>query len=312
MIIFLYGEDTFRARQKLNEIIEGYQKIHKSGLNLKYLDCNNLNFEEEKNQIQTSSMFEEKKLIVFKNVFATSETKEKFLEFIKKNKNREDLFIIYEEKEINKNTPLFQFLKKYGQSQEFKPLEGEKLKEWLRKELTKFKTEIEPKALELLIVYLGNDLWALSNEIKKLVNFKSRERIKPEDVELLVKPKIETDIFKTVDAIAQKNKKTAISLIHKHLEKGDNPLYLLSMINFQFRNLLIIKDLIEKNRPYYAILKQSRLHPFIVKKSWQQAKKFTLPELKKIYQKIFQVDLSIKTGKLEPTVALDLLLTEIA
>jgi DNA polymerase III delta subunit len=53
------------------------------------------------------------------------------------------------------------------------------------------------------------------------------------------------------------------------------------------------------------------MHPFVVKKSLQQASKFTLEELKKIYQKIFQVDLDIKTGRIEPEVALDLFIAGI-
>jgi len=73
----------------------------------------------------------------------------------------------------------------------------------------------------------------------------------------------------------------------------------------------MIKDLVERRRPYYSILKTTRLHPFVVKKSYQQASKFTLPELKKIYQKIFQADLNIKTGRTGPEMALDLFLTEI-
>jgi DNA polymerase III delta subunit len=36
-----------------------------------------------------------------------------------------------------------------------------------------------------------------------------------------------------------------------------------------------------------------------------------MPELKKIYRKIFQIDSDIKTGKIEPETALDLLLAEI-
>ena len=100
-------------------------------------------------------------------------------------------------------------------------------------------------------------------------------------------------------------------LLKAHLEKGDNPLYLFSMINYQFRNLLVVKDLIERNRPYYTISKTSNLHPFVVRKSYEQAGKFSFPELKKIYRKIFQVDLAIKTGKINPETGLDLLLSEI-
>jgi len=80
------------------------------------------------------------------------------------------------------------------------------------------------------------------------------------------------------------------------------------MINYQFRNLLLVKDLIEKREPYSAILRKSQLHPFVVRKSLAQARSFSLPELKKIYQKIFQADLSIKTGKTEAKAALDILI----
>ena len=83
------------------------------------------------------------------------------------------------------------------------------------------------------------------------------------------------------------------------------------MINFQFRNIIAVKDLIEKNKPYSVILQQTKLHPFVVKKSYWQAQKFSFPELKKIYQKIFQVDLAIKTGKIDSGLALDTLIAEI-
>jgi DNA polymerase III delta subunit len=39
MIYFLYGEDSFRSKEKLNEIILSYRQVHKSGLNLVYFDA---------------------------------------------------------------------------------------------------------------------------------------------------------------------------------------------------------------------------------------------------------------------------------
>ena len=161
--------------------------------------------------------------------------------------------------------------------------------------------------LELMVNFAGNDLWQLANDVQKLVAFKKGKEVETKDVRLFVKPKLETDIFKTIDAIALKNKKQALNLLHKHLEKGDSPLYLLSMINFQFRNILGAKDLIERGAP----LSHSGLKPFLARKSGEQARKFTYDELKKIYQKIFQVDYSIKTGKLDPQAALDLLIAEL-
>lgn len=317
MIIFLYGPDTYRSRQKLNEIIEHYKKIHKSGLNFNFFDLEEkeISYQDFRDEFQQVSMFKEKKLAILINIFSNQQFKENFLKNAKKFINSKDLILLYEKRnEVLLADPLFKFLKKEVKSQEFKPLEGQKLKNWIKKEFGNYQMKIEPGVSEKLISFVGNNLWRLSNEIKKLVSYKSKFQnieISRKDVELLVKPEIETDIFATIDAIASKSKRQALELLHKHLEKGDSPLYLLSMINFQFRNLLIIKNLIEKQKSYSSIIRISKLHPYIIKKSYFQARKFTFEELKKIYQKIFQTDLGIKTGRIDPRTALDLLIAEI-
>ena len=320
MIIFLYGPDTYRSGQKLKEIVESHRKIHKSGLNLKYLDIKEEKYEDFERHLQINSMFQEKKLIILKNAFSNQDFKEKFSKNAKKIKELKDIILFYEEDDFPKNNSFLNLLKKQARCQEFRQLAGLKLKNWIKKEFDNYEVEIEPKALELLMNYVGNDLWRLSNEINKLVNY--TKHIPPttssnaclvgeKEIKLLVKAKIETDIFKTIDAIALKNKKLALSLIHKHLEKGDSPLYLFSMISFQFRNLLAVKSSISERQSFYALPKIPGIHPYVLRKSFFQAKKFRLDELKKIYQKLFEVDLNIKTGRIEPITALDMLITEI-
>jgi len=343
MIIFIYGEDSYRSRQKLNEIIERYKKIRKSGLNLKYFLEPEMDFQTFLDEMKQTSMFQEKKLAVLVDIFSNQEFKKGFLENGRGFLKSENIFLFYEINQIPEKDPLFLFLKKSAKVQEFKLLAGQKLKNWVKKEFLNYEIEIKEVALEKLINFVGNDLWQMSNEIKKLVCYRAPRqrgevkedkssfspfvatrvggeenevlfdhkkgiRIELEDVELLVKPKIETDIFQTIDAIAARNKKRALKFIKAHLENGDSPFYLFSMINFQFRNLLIIKDLMERNLSPYSL---SHLHPYVIKKSIPLLEKFRFSELKKIYQKIFQLDLDVKTGKIEPEMALDLLITEL-
>ena len=303
MIIFLYGQDTYQLNLKLKAVIENYRKIHPKGLNLRYLDFKKDNYNNLYDEIQSISMFAKKKLLVLKNTFLNEDFKANFLRDSQKFLDSKEIILFYEENKIQEKDKLFQFLRKYGEYQEIQPLEGEKLKGWAKKEFEKHETEIESPALERLINFAGNDLWRLSKEIEKLITYKKKEIIRIKDIELLVKPKIETAIFETIDAIAARDKKRALNLIHQHLEKGDSPAYLLSMINFQFRNLLMIKS----NKSGERL----GMHPFVVQKTLSQAKRFSLEELKKIYQKIFQADLNIKTGKIEAETALDLLITEI-
>ena len=69
MIFFLYGQDVYRSRAKLREIIEHYKKARKSGLNLKVFDFKKADFQDFKDVIRSVSMFNEKKLIILKNAF---------------------------------------------------------------------------------------------------------------------------------------------------------------------------------------------------------------------------------------------------
>ena len=84
MIIFLYGQDSYRSQQKLNEIIDSYKKVHKTGLNLVTLNAKEIQFLDVENNLKVASMFAEKKLIVLKEVFANKKFQEDLLENIKK------------------------------------------------------------------------------------------------------------------------------------------------------------------------------------------------------------------------------------
>jgi len=185
------------------------------------------------------------------------------------------------------------------------------LKDWAQKKISNLGAKIDSSALTLLVNSTSSDLWRMSAEINKLVAYRGTNKaIREKDVELLVRPKIEVGIFKTIDAIAAKDRKTALALLYKHLEKGDSPFYILTMINFQFRNLLLVKDLEAMSLPEITTALKP-MHPFVIRKSLWLAEKFTIQELEKIYVKLFQMDLAVKTGKIKPEMALELLIADI-
>lgn len=320
MIIFLYGQDSYGIRKKQKEIVEHYLVCakddapgSKKGANyvLRVFDGDNLDFQNFKKETETYSIFKEKKLIVLRNIFSDKKFKEEFMEEADKIIKSDDLILICEDGDVDKRDSLFKLLKKKTKTQEFQPPEGQKLEKWVKDEFDNYKAQTDNNVPKKLIIFVGNDIWHLENEIKKLVSYSCGRRITEKDIQNLVRPKIENDIFETIDALAGGKKEIALYLIHKHIEKGDSPLYLLSMINFQFRNLIGIRELMEKKYPYYDIAKKSGLHPFVVRKTYLQAQRFTFQKLKKIYQKIFQTDLSVKTGKVDPEEALDLLISGI-
>jgi len=152
----------------------------------------------------------------------------------------------------------------------------------------------------------------MHNEVNKLISFKVDKIITEKDIDLLVKSKYDPNIFATIDALAAKNKNLAYKLMHEHLEQGENEIYILTMFIYQFRNLLQIKNLIDSGVPSDGLAKKTGLHPFVIKKSWSQMRNFSQDVLRKIYERLLNLDIAIKRGKIEPQTALDLIVAEIA
>ena len=208
MLILLCGEDAFRSKQKLNDIIKEYRAKHKSGLNLVRFQENNLEFDKIKQMIEMVSMFDEKKLIILENVFNNKSFQDIFFEYVKKSKlknNQEVIVVIHHSGKI----AISIFKSKLNMLEKFDFLKGNDLVNWIKKQVKKNNAEIDSEAIRKLIAYVGNDLWQMNNEINKLISYESGGIINGNDVDLLVNAKTDINIFGMLDALAQRDKRTA-------------------------------------------------------------------------------------------------------
>jgi DNA polymerase-3 subunit delta len=314
-LILIHGKNSVLSKEKLDEILkERKQFFEEDSIAFDFSQENN-DFYSVKSEISNESMFFKKRVVVLKSVFENSKLGEEIIAQEEWLKKKAGSIIFFESSSVSKNDVLYKFIKKYGHIYEFEETDILKIKDFVKTRLLKDGFKIEQTALTLLINSTNKDLWRLKYELEKLIAFKFEEKvITKEDVEKLVKPEIESDIFKTIDAIARKDKKEAIKLIHLHLEKGDSAPYIFSMIAFQFRNMLIIKDKIERSagiNQFQLKRELKGINPFVIQKSLWLIKDFSLPQLEKIYKKIFQMDLSVKNGKMQPEEALEVLLLDI-
>jgi DNA polymerase-3 subunit delta len=169
------------------------------------------------------------------------------------------------------------------------------------------------EAARALVEAVGAEQRLLDQEIEKLLAYVNMERpVSSQDVALLVPYAQEAVIFDAVDALGQRDGPKATQLLHNLLDHGNEPLYLMAMIVRQFRLLIQIKELaLEGLRPP-DISRQIKLHPFPTGKLYTQARNFSLEQLERVYRHLLEVDLQIKTGQIDPVVALDLLIAGLA
>jgi DNA polymerase III subunit delta len=317
MIIFLYGEDAFRSQKKLNELRDKFLEKNESGFRaIDFSENPNLEFSKIKETLGSKGLFSSKQLVIFKNFFS-SKSADQMLEFLKSARNifedKDLVLVFFESGKIRKGNKLFEFLEKNSKKQKFELLEGAKLSRWIEDEIGKInsKVSISKKALERLISFVGSDLLVLNNEIEKLAAFKNEGEIEEEDVDNLVRAKINSNIFETIEAFSSGNKKKALALYHQQLQDGQDPFYILSMYAYQIRNLLKIEDVFSnETRNQYEIAKSAKLHPFVVQKGIEQIKFLGAKKLKNIFSKLQEIDFLAKTGKTDIKLALDKFIVE--
>lgn len=322
--IFLwFGDNDFEISHQTNYWVEAFTKKY-SGLNISKFDYSenksNKNFTVDvKNALQVDSLFGANKFIILKNFLAeklNAELEEVILRSLEK--ISESFFVVFQEskapKKVLKTYKALAKLGKSGQAEikEFNLPQGQALVRWILNKAKQNKVTFSPEVVNLLTAMVGNDLWQLDIEINKLANYRKDQKVTTEDVNLLVKGKYNDDVFQLMDAISDKDKKKILKLVKDQLDSGASDMYLLSMLIRQFRIFLQVKELMEQGQNnQMTMAKELSLHPYVVKKTMYYLRHFTFTELKKIYKKLLEFEINMKTKNINFELLFDLLVAEL-
>lgn len=319
MIIFLYGQDTYRSAERLNILRQAFvKKFDPKGLNVVTLYGDEIKIEDFRKAVFSQGLLSTKRFVVIKNLISekrTGDFYEDLAESIKGKKVSKDIILVFWEGSDlagkKRGNKLYSTLNRADKVEEYKPLETRALSSWIIKEVKKQKGKISGQAVDYLAANVGSDLWAQKSEIDKLTAFKEGELIKLEDVEEFVSLALNDNIFHFTDALSNKNSKQAIKLLDDQLSLGTNEFYLLTMLARQFKILLQVKEGLDKGYSSANLQKELKLHPFVIKKSLSQARKFEIEELKNIYRNLLDIDIKLKTSGTSPKALFDIFIIEV-
>ncbi len=224
--------------------------------------------------------------------------------------------VFIESRSLGKANPVFGTLpsdKKQVYIKEFKPPGGRGLERWIERRMKAKGGTIASQAARELARLIGSDLRQLDQELEKLLAHADFQRpVTVSDVHNLVSATQTSNVFALVDAIGLRHNERAMRYLHELLESGAAPLYLLTMIERQFRILLQVKELQAQGARTSQMQKTLGIsRAFIIEKSLRQARNFSMARLESIYAHLAEVEQGIKTGQLGDVLALDLLVVEL-
>ncbi len=218
------------------------------------------------------------------------------------------VLIVLADEVLDTSNPLLKAAGQYGKAIHCMLPKGAALENWITQRAKSIGVSISPQAAALLANFVGSQLRLLANELDKLATYVgSGAIIHVDDVRKLSAQVQEARIFDLTDALAQRNRKQALDILHDLLADGEPPLKLISTITTQVRSLVLVKELSQKGMRAAQIAATVGMAPFVADKALRQVGKFTPAQLEGAYRQLLATDAALKRSRMAPEMALDLL-----
>jgi len=299
-LFLFYGENTYLSQEKINIWKTQFAKKYGGDFNTSELNGKTLTASKFKTETESLPFAAEKRLVIINDFLSKGKKEEQKLIAEKLDKIPEHSILIFHEiKSPDKRLSIFKKLKKAANLEEFKKLEGLALTQWVNKKSIQLKAQFEGRSANLLTALVGQDLWQIENEIKKLALYKNGKPITEADIKKLVSQNFSESIFTLTDAIAAKNPKKSITTLHTLIDSGEDILRIFHMIIRHFRILIQIKDLLSRSLNQKEITDTLKLHPFVIKNGIKQTHNFSQKALTLIYRQLLAIEIKIKSGKIK-------------
>ena len=272
---------------------------------------------------ETMPVFSEKRMVVVKNS-GLFKSKKKAEEKGKKGKSEDELAqflqnvpehacLIFIETEIDKRIKYVDLIKKHGLIVEFDYRKPEELVSWVIKRIKAGNHEMEPNTAAKLVEYCEPGMDDISNEISKLSAYAGdRQKISAADIKKVCTKSVKSRVFDLTDAIAAKQCAKALMLLNDMVVLKEPMPKVMYMIARQFRQLLQVKLLNQEGSTQNEITARLKLSPYFSGKIFKQAQTFSLEKLEAAISTGLELDLAIKTGKLEDRTAVELMITSMS
>jgi len=298
-LYLLYGEEPYLVERAVKKLLERAVDPGFKDFNLNVFYGNECKGEEVFGAAQTLPMFAERRVVLVKKGGDLPAGAQEILLPYLQDPCPGTCLILQAEK-VDGRKKFFAEFKKRGEAVEFKRPYENQLGPYVRDEVRAAGKKIDGAAAELLAYLVGNNLQELVSQIEKLcVYCGKKDSIDIADVKAIVSDTKVESVFEFTDALGSKDLSKALRMLTSLLQDGEAPLRILGAVARHYRQLWQVRELLDRKVPSAELAKASGINPYFLKKVTDQARNYTVGELKQIFERMLELDLAFKSGGLE-------------
>ena len=294
-IYFLMGEEAYYI-DRISDFIETHVLAEEEkGFNQMVLYGRDVSIDDIVGNAKRYPMMAERQVVIVKEAQVLSRSIEKLVSYIENLQATTVLVINYKYKKLDKRKALYKSLKKVGVVFESKKLYENQVPDWIRRVLIPKEYTISPKASQMLVEFLGNDLRKINNELEKFqIILPKGSQITPELIEENIGISKDYNNFELRKSIGERNVVKAYQIINYFGENPkDNPMVVTVSLLFNFfSQLLHFHGLHDKSpRNVASVLK---VNPYFVNDYINAARNFPMKNVSRIISTLREFDVKGK------------------
>ncbi|MDO1500849.1 DNA polymerase III subunit delta [Winogradskyella maritima] len=294
-IYFLMGEEPYYI-DKISDFIEdNVLDDSEKGFNQMVLYGRDVSIDDIVSNAKRYPMMAERQVIIVKEAQDLSRTIEQLVSYVKQPQPSTVLVFNYKYKKLDKRKTLYKELKKSSVLLESKPLYENKVADWIRRVLAGKNYDISPKASQMLVEFLGNDLSKIDNELNKLkIILPEGTQITPEHIEENIGISKDFNNFELRKAIGSRDTQKAFRIAKYFADNPkDNPMVMTVALLFSFfSQILTLHGLSDKsNRGIASALK---INPYFAEEYQTARRNYPMRKVSGIISTLREFDVKSK------------------
>ena len=301
MITTLSGANTYLLNQELKKRVQSFTAEY-GDFGLERLSAGEVPYVRLLESVQSMPFLTPKQLVIISEPTGNKDLAEKISDLLAGTNEQTD--VIFIETKFDKRSSLYKTLKKETEFKEFNELDEQGIVRWLTPEAMQAAVELSTSDARYLVQRVGLSQLRLNNELIKLSNFSPK--ITRESIDLLTASNPQSTVFELLDAAFGGNKQRALQLYQEQRQQKVEPQAILAMLAWQLHVLSVVKTAGDKS--VEQIAKESKLNPFVVRKSVSLSRSVSLGELRQLVTDTLALDLRLKSEAIDADSALQNLL----
>lgn len=235
------GEEPYYIDQLSTYIEKNVLTEEEKGFNQMVLYGRDISVEDIVANAKRYPMMADHQVVIVKEAQDLSRSIENLADYAKQPQPSTILVINYKYKTIDKRKTLYKTLQKTGVVFESKKLYENKVADWIRRVLAGQNYTIVPKAAQMLVEFLGNDLSKINNELDKLkIILPEGTQITPQHIEENIGISKDFNNFELRRAIGERDEVKVQRIIKYFADNPkDNPMVVTVSLLFGFFSQLL-------------------------------------------------------------------------